>query len=106
MPLYMPATTVHAGRPAEVWGSARPAPFMTRDGPGPQSVAIQLQAGGHGPYATLRTLNATGYFDVRLTFAHSGNLRLAYRYPATDPFLPIGFAGTTADSRIVKVKVP
>jgi hypothetical protein len=106
MPLYMPATTVHAGRPAEVWGSARPAPFMTRDGQGPQSVAIQLQAGGHGPYATLRTLNATGYFDVRLTFAHSGNLRLAYRYPATDPFLPIGFAGTTADSRIVKVKVP
>jgi hypothetical protein len=105
MPLYLPVTSVRAGRPTEVWGSARPAPFMAHDGQGPQSVAIQLQAGGHGAYKTLRTLNATGYFDVRLSFARGGNLRLAYRYPATDPFLPVGFAGTTADSRVVKVKV-
>jgi hypothetical protein len=68
-------------------------------------VAIQLQASGRGPYTTLRTLNATGYFDVRLSFARGGNLRLAYRYPATDPFLPVGFTGTTAYSRIVKLKV-
>jgi hypothetical protein len=105
MPLYMPATAVRAGQRAEVWGNARPAPFMARDGQGTQSVAIQLQAGGHGPYKTLRTLNATGYFDVRLNVARGGNLRLAYRYPATDPFLPVGFAGTTAYSRVVKVKV-
>src|SRR5664279_5021051 len=81
MPLYMPATAVPAGQPAEVWGSARPAPFMARDGQGPQSVAIQLQAGGHGAYRTIRRLNAGGYFDVRTPFTQSGNVRLAYRYP-------------------------
>lgn len=105
MPLYMPATSVHTGQPAEVWGSARPAPFMARDGQGPQSVALQLQAGGHGSYRTIRRLNAGGYFDVRIPFTKSGNVRLAYRYPSSDPFLPVGFGGETAYSRVVKVTV-
>jgi hypothetical protein len=105
LPLYMPATAVRAGQPAEVWGNARPAHFMAIDGTGPQTVAIQLQAGGHGAYQTIRTVSAGAYFDVRLPFTRGGNLRLAYRYPASDPFLPVGFAGTTAYSRVVKVKV-
>ncbi|HEX3830720.1 MAG TPA: hypothetical protein VHW04_02055 [Solirubrobacteraceae bacterium] len=105
MPLYLPVTSVRTGRPTEVWGSARPAPFMARDGQGPQTVAIQLQTGGHGAFKTIRTLNATGYFDVHQAFTRSGNVRLAYTYPATDPFLPVGFAGTTAYSRIVKLQV-
>ncbi len=105
LPLYMPVTLVGAGRSAEVWGSARPASFMARDGHGAQSVAIQLQAGGHGSYRTIRTVNAGGYFDVRVPFTRSGNVRLAYRYPSSDPFLPVGFAGTTAHSRVVRVTV-
>jgi hypothetical protein len=106
LPVYMPATSVRAGRPAEVWGSARPAHFMAIDGNGPQTVAIQLQAGGQGTYRTIRTVNANGYFDLHLSFARGGgNLRLAYTYPASDPFLPVGFAGTTAYSRTVTVKV-
>jgi hypothetical protein len=103
--VYMPRTSLRARRPAEVWGNPRPAHFMARDGLGAQTVAIQLQAGGHGPFTTIRTVSATGYFDVHLAFSRSGNLRLAYRYPATDPFLPVGFAGTTAHSRVVKVKL-
>ena len=94
---------MRAGRPAEVWGSARPAHFMAIDGNGPQTVAIQLQTGGHGSYRTVRTVNAGGYFDVRIPFTRSGNVRLAYRYPSSDPFLPVGFAGTTAYSRVVRV---
>jgi hypothetical protein len=86
-----------------VWGSVRPAHFMALDGDGPQTATLQLQAGGHGPYTTIRTFNAAGYFDVRIPFAKSGNLRLAYTFPASDPFLPVGVAGTTAHSRIVKL---
>ena len=79
---------------------------MALDGNGPQTVAIQLQADGRGAYKTIRTVNAGGgYFDVRMPFTTSGNLRLAYTYPAGDPFLPVGFAGTTAYSRTVRVKL-
>jgi hypothetical protein len=105
MPVYMPKTSVRAGRPAEVWGAARPASFMGIDGNGPQKVSIQLQPGGHGPWQTVRTLTANGYFDVRTAFRHSGNVRLAYTYPAGDDLLPIGFAGTTAHSRTVRIGV-
>jgi hypothetical protein len=68
-------------------------------------VAIQLQAGGHGLYQTIRTVKAGSYFDVRIRFTKSGNLRLAYRYPASEPFLPVGFAQTTATSRTMRVRV-
>jgi hypothetical protein len=105
MPVYMPKTTLRRAQPAEVWGSARPAHFMARDGNGPQTVTIQFQAGAGGPYRTVRTLTANGYFDVRVPFTRSGNLRLAYTYPSTDPFLPVGFVGTTAYSRTVKLTV-
>jgi hypothetical protein len=105
LPLYLPVTSLLAGRPAEVWGSARPAHFMAIDGNGPLTVAIQLQTGGQGTYKTIRMVNADGYFDVHLNFTRGGNLRLAYTYPASDPFLPVGFAGTTAYSRTVKVTV-
>lgn len=103
--LYLPRTALRARRATEVWGEARPARFMARDGHGPQTVAIQLQAGGRGAYTTVRTVSATGYFDVHLTFARGGNVRLAYRYPDSDPLLPMGLAGTTAYSRTVKVTV-
>jgi hypothetical protein len=105
LPLYMPETSLRGRSSAEVWGSARPAHFMALDGDGPQTVAIQLQADGQGAYKTIRTINVGGYFDVRIPFTKSGNLRLAYTYPASDPLLPVGFAGTTAYSRTVRVKV-
>jgi hypothetical protein len=106
LPVYMPKTSLRAKSSAEVWGSARPAHFMALDGDGPQTVAIQLQAGGRGAYKTIRAVNAGGgYFDVHLNFTRGGNLRLAYTYPAGDPLLPVGFAGTTAHSRTVKVKL-
>ncbi len=105
LPVYLPKTAVGAGRPAEVWGNSRPAQFMALDGDGPQSVAIELQPGGQGPYQTISTITTPGYFDVHVPFAHGGNLRLAYQFPVSDPFLPVGVAGTTAYSRIVKVTV-
>jgi hypothetical protein len=108
LPLYMPRTTVSAGSSAEVWGNARPASFMNLDTGQAQTVAIQLQAGGHGPFQTVRTVRLSGsatYFDVHVAFPSGGNVRLAYTYPASDPFLPTGVAGTTITSRLVKLSV-
>jgi hypothetical protein len=103
MPLYLPRTSVSSRSRSEVWGGARPVHFARR---GAQTVAIQLQPHGRGVYRTIATARAAvsnGYFDARVKLAVSGNVRLQYTYPATEPFLPIGVAGTTIDSRVVRV---
>jgi hypothetical protein len=100
LPLYLPKTSFSRHANIEVWGDARPAPFMQRDRNGPQTVSIQLND------KTIRTVRATGsrgYFDVRMRFAKSGTVRLAYTYPSSDPFLPVGVAGSTVHSRSVKI---
>jgi hypothetical protein len=102
LPLWLPRQTVSAGASTEVWGAARPAVFSTSR----STVEIQEQAGG--AWNTLDTVGvntATGYFDTHLRFTTSGPLRLAYTYPATNPFLPVGDAGTTVYSRTLKVTV-
>ncbi|MBV9819655.1 MAG: hypothetical protein JOZ07_15080 [Solirubrobacterales bacterium] len=108
LPLFLPQTTVAAGRSAEVWGNARPAPFMARDADGPQRVRIGFQAGGRGPFRTLQTVTVgarDGYFDLRLRFPASGNVRLTYQYPRRDPFLATSLEGETIHSRVVKLTV-
>ncbi len=102
LPLYMPNTSFSHRSNIEVWGDARPAPFMSSDGKGKQSVAIQLNG------RTLKTVTvtgSTGYFDIRMKFPKSGFVRLAYTYPKTDPFLAPGVAGKTVFSRNVGIKV-
>ena len=74
----------------------------------PPTVAIQMQKGGHGDWTTLQTekvAKSTGYFDVHAKLPYSGNLRLAYTYPRSEPFLPTGVAGSTIYSRTVSVKL-
>jgi hypothetical protein len=108
LPLYLPQTSLRRGRGAEVWGDVRPAHFMALDSTQPQTVAIQLRAGGHGAFQTVKTVavsDSNGYFDVQLAFGSGGDVRLAYTYPETDPLLPVGIAGTTSDSRLVKIKL-
>jgi hypothetical protein len=103
LPLYLPRTTIPSGSSAEVWGNARPAHFMNLDSGQGQTIAIQLQAGGHGPFQTVSTVHLPGsstYFDTHVTFRTGGKVRLAYTYPAADPFLPPGTAGTTIYSRL------
>jgi hypothetical protein len=106
MPLYLPRTTLRRGRAAEVWGAVRPAPFMALDSGEAQSVAIQLQPRGHGPFSTLKTVTLSspeGYFDVPVGFPASGQVRLAYTFPSADPFLAARELGTTFYSRSVSV---
>jgi hypothetical protein len=45
-----------------------------------------------------------GYFDVHVPFTESGNVRLAYVYPASDPLLP-DLPGTAVISRTVPITV-
>ncbi|HET8980001.1 MAG TPA: hypothetical protein VFN87_17740 [Solirubrobacteraceae bacterium] len=98
--VYMPRTNLRRNASAEVWGNARPAPFMKKDRDGNQFVAIQLNR------RTIRTQRVNdGFFDLHMRFPHSGTVRLAYRYPKHDSFLPLTDLGKTVYSRSFRVRV-
>ena len=103
LPVYMPKTKLNDGQSAEVWGEARASTFMQADTHQSQPVQIQFQPSGKGAWTTLETINAAGYFDVHVKIPSSGNLRLRYTYPQTDPFLPVGFPGSAVVSRTIKI---
>jgi hypothetical protein len=96
----MPKTSVKKGIAAEVWGAARPAPFLTRDGA--QSVAIQVNG---KTVQTVKPGASGGYFDAKVKFTSSGTVRLAYTYPKSDSLLPVSDLGTTVHSRSFKISV-
>jgi hypothetical protein len=102
LPIYMPQTSFSHNSNEELWGAVRPAPFMIKDGDGPQTVSIQLNG------KTLSTVNVTGsggYFDVHMKFPSSGSVRLAWTYPKVDSFLPLTDLGQTVYSRSFNIKV-
>jgi hypothetical protein len=102
LPLYLPATSFPAAKKVEVWGAARPAPFIALDSNSPQTVSIQLNG---NTIRTITTSRPGGYFDLRMRFPASGTVRLAYTYPTLDPLLPAGSAGSTVYSRSVTINV-
>jgi hypothetical protein len=99
LPIYMPKTSLKKGSAAQVWGDARPAPFLSGDGA--QSVAIQVNG------KTVQTVKPGkgGYFSVKVKFSSGGTVRLAYTYPQTDSLLPVSDLGTTVFSRSFKISV-
>ncbi len=102
LPVYMPSTSFSHNSNEEIWGAARQAPFVAKDGAGTPTVSIQLNG------QTIKTLNVTGsggYFDTKLKFPKSGTVRLAYTYPSTDSFLPMADLGQTVFSRSFKITV-
>ena len=94
LPLYLPATTARRGHSLEVWGCVRPALFGVLDTGQSQTAEIQFAPGSSSRYTTLQTVTigpgSTCYFDLHLTFPSSGNVRLAYTYPAGDILLGNG----------------
>jgi hypothetical protein len=109
LPVWLPKATVKAGSSTEIWGGARPATFAssatTKTAP---TVEIQMQKGGKGSWTTIQTAKVstnTGYFDIHTKLPYSGNLRLTYTYPQTEPLLPANVAGSTISGRTVKVTV-
>jgi hypothetical protein len=109
LPLWLPKQSVSSSASAEIWGGARPAVFGFMQDKTPQTVQIQEQTGGSaGTFNTIatETVNkSNGYFDTHMKIPASGNIRLAYSYPADEPFLPVGVAGSMVFSRTVAVKV-
>jgi hypothetical protein len=84
MPLYLPVSTTNNGSPVEVWGCVRPAQYAERESHRAQHVQIEFSAGTGTPFKTLKTLpigGASCYFDTRISFDHSGTVRLAWSYP-------------------------
>jgi hypothetical protein len=87
LPVWLPLTQTKRGRTLEVWGDARAAHFASADGHQPQYVSIQWSRAGTTQFKTVKTVRVTnprGYFDVRVRFASSGAVRLAWQYPAGD----------------------
>jgi hypothetical protein len=88
LPVWLPVTATRRGRAVEVWGDARAANIATADGQGTQYVWIQFERRGTGQYRNLervRIANPRGYFATRVRFPSSGDVRLAWEYPASDP---------------------
>jgi hypothetical protein len=100
LPLYLPKTSFSKSTAAEVWGEGRPGNFTSG-----QKVTLQFQAGGHGAWTSIATEKAGGYFDTHLKFGSSGNVRLSYTYPKTDPLVPMSVLGATIVSRTQKISV-
>jgi hypothetical protein len=83
MPLWLPVSSVRAGKPLEVWGCARPAPYWARATGRAQRVGIQFARAGSTAFRTLRSVtltNRTGCnFEVTVTPPASGQIRLSWR---------------------------
>jgi hypothetical protein len=101
LPVFMPFTSFSRNANEEIWGNTRPAPFMSKDGHGAQTVAIQVDG------RTVRTTGANGgYFDLRMKFpAGRHTVRLAYTFPKQDAFLPVSDLGKTIYSRSFTINV-
>jgi hypothetical protein len=94
MPLYLPVTSNTAGHPLDVWGCVRPAPLVAKTSHRTQIARIQFRSGG-GAFRTLRRVPITdkhGYFELRMTFPASGEVRLAW----APPHAPTEFSRTVA----------
>ena len=103
LPVYLPLASTRRGRTLEVWGCVRPARYALLDTGEPQTAQIQFAPRSGGGYRTLQTVLVDEfddcYFDIRIAFPGSGNVRLSYVYPVGS----LGLDGTTVYSRTVAV---
>jgi hypothetical protein len=87
LPVFMPSTSAGAGKTLEVWADVRPAPFATVDTRQAQFAQIQFAPGTSDSWKTVKTVEVTdphGYIDTRIAFPGTGQVRIAYTYPALD----------------------
>jgi hypothetical protein len=99
LPLYMPTTNVRRPSRLQVWGAVRPWENAKLLGSRPPAALLELHYGRRGPWRTIARIthvNQSGYFDLRIRFAHGGSLRLLWDNP---------LAGRTYVSRTIVVKV-
>ena len=68
----------------EVWGAVRPANFARINTGKAQFAQIQFASGGSANFRTIKSVkitNGRGYFDVKVKFPSSGQVRIAWQYP-------------------------
>ncbi len=97
MPIWLPVSSTRKGRSLEVWGGVRPANFARSDTGQAQTAYIQFQRGS-GAWTTVKAVritNSRGYFDLRVKFPGSGQVRIAWSYPAGDANLQDPMLGST-----------
>jgi len=90
MPIWLPVTKTRNGGTLEVWGCVRPAHFAAADTGQPQTAWVQYRSSASAQFTTLqgvRITNPHGYIDLRVKFPASGQVRLAWQYPAGDTAL-------------------
>jgi hypothetical protein len=111
LPVWLPVTSAKRGKSLEVWGDVRAAHFAG----GARTAQIQYAPKGSSAYRTVKSVRITnrfGYFDVRVKFPGSGNVRLAWTYPSglTDPLAsvpgePASLSDPHAFSRVTPIKL-
>ncbi|HET9719747.1 MAG TPA: hypothetical protein VFP55_06705 [Solirubrobacteraceae bacterium] len=77
MPLYMPSTSARSATSLTVWGGVRPAAYAV----GLPVADIQFKPASGGPWTTVRPVTVNGprgYFNVKVPFTSSGQVRLAW----------------------------
>jgi hypothetical protein len=82
MPIFVPRTAVPGGMPLEVWGCARPVRYAR--GAQSRRVALQFRPVSGGSFTTRKEVRISPqdcYFDVPLTVASSGTVRLEWSAP-------------------------
>jgi hypothetical protein len=110
LPVWLPSTSQSSGGSLEVWGDARPAHYAQLDTGQSQTVSVQFSPGSTGAFSTIATApisDSRGYFDVHVRFPSSGQVRLAWQYPAGDPKLYNGADSSQSwiYSRVIDVTV-
>jgi hypothetical protein len=113
LPLYLPVTSARRGSNLEVWGCIRPAAVATAMGAGRQTAQVEIASGSKPSGRAFRKVASVSpsrgcYFDTRLRLPGSGveTVRLAWRYPSSDPQGIFGAsAGQTVYSRWVTIRL-
>lgn len=80
-PMFMPTTVASSPTSLTVWGDVRPATAVKSSTHVEPQAKIQFQAGGRGSWQTVKTVTLTnprGYFDVKVPFSKSGNVRISW----------------------------
>jgi len=86
MPIWLPSTSESRGHSIEVWGDVRPAHFAH----GAQYAYIQFARRNSSSFSSVlrvRITNSRGYFDAHVKLPSSGQVRIAWSYPAGDATL-------------------
>ncbi len=77
MPMYMPVTTARSPRALKVWGGVRPAAYSLV----PAAARIEFKPSHRGAWTTVKQVLVRapgGYFTAKVTFRHSGSVRVAW----------------------------